>query len=51
VSDVEIEIKLPLQNPETVKAFLEEHATAQDKEITQKDTYYTPSQNTFIPKM
>lgn len=47
-SDVEIEIKFPLQNANDVVGFLNKKAKAGLQNIYQKDTYYSPSHRNFI---
>ena len=47
-SDIEIEIKLPLINPDSVKVFLSKNAQSLSSNEYQKDTYYTPSHRDFL---
>ncbi len=44
----EIEIKLPLENPETVEKFLDSVAKLVYKNHIQKDTYYIPKHRNFL---
>lgn len=46
--DVEIEIKLPLQNPDEVKEFLNKNAKLVSENIYQKDSYYVPIHRNFL---
>jgi adenylate cyclase class 2 len=46
--DVEIEIKLPLKNPEEVTAFLNAHAKVLAVNVSQKDSYFVPTHRTFL---
>ncbi len=46
--DIEIEIKLPLKNPEDVKRFLNKNAKLVSKDVFQKDTYFVPIQRDFL---
>ena len=46
--DVEIEIKLPLNNPKTVKKFLNKQAKIISKNVFQKDTYFVPPHRDFL---
>jgi len=46
--DVEIEIKLPLKNPEEVKRFLDKNGTSVSKDVFQRDTYYVPKHRDFL---
>lgn len=46
--DIEIEIKLPLQNPDEVKEFLNKNAKLVSKNIYQKDSYYVPIHRDFL---
>ncbi|MFH1588961.1 MAG: class IV adenylate cyclase [archaeon] len=46
--DIEIEIKLPLQNPEEVKEFLNKNAKLISENIYQKDSYYVPIHRDFL---
>lgn len=47
-SNIEIEIKLPLQNLESVKKFLNEHGKLMSKDVFQRDTYYIPIHRDFL---
>ncbi|NMC35535.1 class IV adenylate cyclase [Candidatus Beckwithbacteria bacterium] len=47
-NDIEIEIKLPLKNPEEVIAFLQKKAKLLAKNTHQKDIYYTPKHRDFL---
>ncbi len=47
-NDVELEIKLPLKNPEEVKNFLGENAELISKDVFQKDTYFIPTHRNFL---
>ncbi len=46
----EIEIKLPLHNPEEVRAFLDVNAECSAKDVFQKDTYYILPHRDFLKK-
>jgi predicted adenylyl cyclase CyaB len=46
--DIEIEIKLPLNNVEDVRKFLNDNAKLVSKDIFQRDTYYTPAHRDFL---
>ena len=46
--DIEIEIKLPLQNPDEVKEFLNKNAKLISENIYQKDSYYVPIHRDFL---
>lgn len=46
--DIEIEIKLPLQNPNEVKKFLNKNAKLVSENIYQKDSYYVPIHRDFL---
>lgn len=46
--DIEIEIKLPLQNPEEAKHFLNENGRLISENIYQKDIYYIPVHRDFL---
>src|SRR3989344_1587243 len=46
--DIEIEIKLPLQNPDEVKEFLNKNAKSVSENIYQKDSYYVPIHRDFL---
>ena len=46
--DIEIEIKLPLQNPDEVKQFLNENAKLVSENIYQKDSYFVPIHRDFL---
>lgn len=46
--DIEIEIKLPLQNPDEVKDFLNKNAKLVSENIYQKDSYYVPIHRDFL---
>jgi len=46
--DIEIEIKLPLQNPDEVKEFLNKNAKLVSENIYQKDSYYVPIHRDFL---
>lgn len=45
---IEIEIKLPLNNPVELKEFLNNNAELVSKDIYQKDSYYVPSHRDFL---
>ncbi len=48
--DIEIEIKLPLKNADTVRTFLNKNGTS-PKSSSQKDTYYNhPGRDFLLPK-
>lgn len=47
-NDIEIEIKLPLKNPEQVIQFLNEHAKLLSKDVFQKDTYFNSVHRNFL---
>jgi len=47
-NDIEIEIKLPLQNPEEIREFLNIHAKLISENIYQKDTYFVPHHRDFL---
>ncbi len=46
--DIEIEIKLPLNNKDEVTNFLNKNAEIKTVDLRQKDTYYTPAHKDFI---
>lgn len=46
--DIEIEIKLPLNNIERVKKFLNDKAKLISKDVFQRDSYYTPAHRDFL---
>jgi adenylate cyclase, class 2 len=46
--DVELEIKLPLLNPQAVQEFLNKNAQSKVKGVYQKDTYYMPVHRDFV---
>jgi len=46
--DIEIEIKLPLSNPDDVKKFLDAQAEPKAQDIFQKDTYFVPTHRNFM---
>lgn len=46
--DIEIEIKLPLNNPDEVKEFLNEKAKLVAENVYQKDVYYVPVHRDFL---
>lgn len=46
--DIEIEIKLPLNNKEEVIDFLNKNAEIKAENLRQKDTYYTPAHKDFL---
>jgi predicted adenylyl cyclase CyaB len=46
--DIEIEIKLPLQNSNEVKQFLNDNAKLVSENIYQKDSYYVPIHRDFL---
>lgn len=46
--DIEIEIKLPLNNPEKVKEFLDKNAKLVSENIYQKDSYFVPIHRNFL---
>ncbi len=46
--NIEIEIKLPLKNPNEVKLFLNEHAELVSQNVFQKDTYFVPAHRDFL---
>ncbi len=46
--DIEIEIKLPLENPEEIKKFLNENGKLISKDVFQKDTYFVPAHRDFL---
>ncbi|MFA6503699.1 MAG: class IV adenylate cyclase [Patescibacteria group bacterium] len=46
--DIEIEIKLPLDNPDDVRKFLDAHAEPKAKNVFQKDTYFVPAHRNFL---
>lgn len=46
--DIEIEIKLPLNNPEEVKASLDKNGELVARDIIQKDTYFVPAHRNFL---
>lgn len=48
MSDIEIELKFPLKNPEEVISFLESNADKDGGALYQKDTYYTPTHRNFM---
>jgi len=48
MDDIEIEIKLPLENPEDVKSFLEKNGKNVARNLKQKDTYFVPSHRDFM---
>lgn len=48
MTNKEIEIKLPLNNVEKVKKFLNDNAKLIAKDIFQRDTYYTPAHRDFL---
>ncbi|MFC1617690.1 class IV adenylate cyclase [Patescibacteria group bacterium] len=47
-NNVEIEIKLPLKNPDEVKKFLNKNAELVTEDVYQKDVYYTPVHRDFL---
>ena len=47
-NNIEIEIKLPLINPQEVREFLNTHAKLVSENIYQKDTYFVPAQRDFL---
>lgn len=47
-NDIEIEIKLPLQNPDEVRKFLNKNATLVSENVYQKDSYYIPIHRDFL---
>lgn len=47
-NNTEIEIKLPLDNPEDVKNFLNKKGRLVSKDVFQKDTYFIPSHRDFL---
>jgi len=49
-SSIEIEIKLPLHNPDEVKAFLDKEAEIKAKDVMQRDTYYVPAHRDFLDR-
>lgn len=48
--DKEIEIRFEIKNPETVIAFLDQQAKLINRNIFQRDTYYTPAHKDFLAK-
>ena len=46
--DIEIEIKLPLKNPQAVKQFLNQNAKLMAENMYQKDSYYVPIHRDFL---
>lgn len=46
--DIEIEIKLPLNNKDKVINFLNKNAEIKAENLRQKDTYYTPAHKNFL---
>lgn len=46
--DIEIEVKFPLLNPDTVRSFLDENADKKSEQVRQKDVYYTPIHRHFL---
>lgn len=47
-NNIEIEIKLPLINPQEVREFLNTHAKLVSENIYQKDSYYVPPHRDFL---
>ena len=47
-NNIEIEIKLPLINPQEVREFLNTHAKLVSENIYQKDTYFVPHHRDFL---
>jgi len=47
-NNIEIEIKLPLINPQEVREFLNTHAKLVSENIYQKDTYFVPQHRDFL---
>ncbi len=47
-NDIEIEIRLPLHNPEEVKEFLYKNGEIVAKDLEQRDTYFNPSHRDFL---
>lgn len=47
-NDIELEIKLPLKNPEEVADFLNENAELISKDVFQRDTYFVPTHRNFL---
>ena len=46
--DIEIEIRLPLKNPDEVRKFLDNNAKLISKDIFQKDVYFIPTHRDFL---
>lgn len=46
--NIEIEIKLPLSNPDNVRQFLNKHAEVKAQRVFQKDTYFVPAHRNFL---
>jgi len=46
--DIEIEIKLPLKNPDELKKFLNKNASLVSENVYQKDSYYIPVHRDFL---
>jgi adenylate cyclase, class 2 len=46
--DIEIEIKLPLNNPEEVKQFLNKQGKIISKDVFQKDSYFVPAHRDLL---
>ena len=47
-SNIEIEIRAPLKNPQEAIKYLDKYAQIISKKVYQKDTYYNPKHRDFL---